>query len=87
MLSCKDVATAIASDGLACRGWRHRLQVRLHLLVCRHCRRYAAQIRALGAAARGLFAAEAADEVALERLESKVLDSISGAGSGGPKDA
>ncbi len=32
-------------------GWRERLAVRFHLLRCRHCRRYMAQLRAIGAAA------------------------------------
>ncbi len=36
-------------------GWRERLAVRFHLLRCRHCRRYRAQLRAIGAAARNLW--------------------------------
>ncbi len=36
-------------------GWRERLAVRFHLLRCRHCRRYMAQLRAIGAPARNLW--------------------------------
>ena len=45
----------IASDQLAGAGWGTRLTVRLHLLMCRHCRRYAAQLAAIGTAARSLL--------------------------------
>ena len=52
MLTCKDVATAIGGDEWrAAPRWR-RLALRLHLLMCPHCRRYAAQIRATGTAGR-----------------------------------
>ena len=51
MLTCQAVATAIGRDEWrAAPRWR-RVVLRLHLLMCPHCRRYAAQIRALGTAA------------------------------------
>ena len=49
MLTCKDVATAIGRDEWRAASWRRRLALRLHLLMCSHCRRYAAQIRAAAA--------------------------------------
>jgi len=55
MMSCRQVTRRIASDQLAGAGWRSRLGVRLHLAMCRHCRRYAAQLAAIGDAARSLF--------------------------------
>ena len=45
MLTCKDVATAIGQDEWRTASWRRRLALRVHLLMCRHCCRYAAQIR------------------------------------------
>jgi hypothetical protein len=39
-----------------------RLEVRLHLLMCRHCSRYAEQIRKLGLAARRLWTGPVTDE-------------------------
>ncbi len=57
MMSCQETTRAIASE-LADAGWRQRLSVRLHLLMCRHCRRYAAQLSAIGAAARQVFGEE-----------------------------
>lgn len=48
MLKCKDVvekADALV-DGSPLT-WRERLAMRLHLLICHHCRRYVRQLRAL----------------------------------------
>ncbi len=73
MLTCKDVATAIGRDEWrAAPRWR-RLALRLHLLMCPHCRRYAAQIRAIGTAARRLFREHGEDPQTLERLQETIL--------------
>ena len=82
MLSCKEVTRKIASDELAEAGWRERLAVRFHLLLCRHCRRYAVQLRAIGAAARNLWGPRSEDAPSLERLEHEILDR----GLPGPKE-
>lgn len=55
MLSCKELTRMIAADELAEAGFWQRLKARLHLLMCRHCRRYQAQIRALGRATREMW--------------------------------
>ncbi len=73
MLTCKDVATAIGRDEWRAASWRRRLALRLHLLMCSHCRRYAAQIRAIGTAARSLFRERAEDRKVLERLYETIL--------------
>ena len=79
MLKCKDVTRKIASDELAEAGWGERLGVRLHLLLCRHCRRYVAQLRAIGAAAQNLWGSRSQDPPTLERLERRILErSLSG---------
>ena len=72
MPTCKEVTRAISTDELAEAGIGRRLAVRLHLLKCRYCRRYAAQIRALGDAARGLFG-QTTDSVGLEDLKARIL--------------
>ncbi len=78
MLSCKEVTRKIASDELVESGWRERLAVRLHLLWCRHCRRYVAQLRAIGAAARNLWGPRSQDPSTLERLERQILEDYLG---------
>lgn len=46
MLSCRDV-TETASDYLERElGWWPRLRFKMHLAMCRHCRRYVKQIKA-----------------------------------------
>ncbi len=73
MLTCKDVAKAIGQDEWRTASWRRRLALRVHLLMCRHCRRYAAQIRVIGTAARSLFREQGEDPKALERLQERIL--------------
>jgi len=48
MLNCSQVTRSIASDGYRTGGFLHRLSVRMHLAMCRHCSRYFRQLRALG---------------------------------------
>ncbi len=74
MQNCKEVARLIASDELADAGWSDRALVRLHLLMCRHCRGYAAQIRAIGAAARDRSDSDVVDGAAFEKLQSSILE-------------
>ena len=73
MQSCKEVARLIASGELVDAGWLRRTLVRLHLLRCHHCRGYAAQLRAIGAAARDRWDS-GPDAQALERLERSILE-------------
>ncbi len=82
MLKCKDLTRKIVSDELAEAGWRERLGVRLHLLLCRHCRRYVAQLRSIGTAARNLWGPRSQDPPTLERLERRILEQS----LGGPED-
>ncbi len=74
MLNCKEVARLVASEELVEAGWLTRASVRLHLLRCHHCRRYAAQLRAISTAAleRGGFGPT--DLQALKRLERSILE-------------
>ena len=73
MRTCKEVATAIGQDDLRTVPWWRGLALRLHLLMCPHCRRYAAQIRAIGTTARRLFREHADDPQTLERLHETIL--------------
>jgi len=74
MLRCKQVTTMIARDDLADAGPWLRLKLRLHLLMCRHCARYASQIRAIGAKTRERF--RPSDEHPdVEDLQRKILES------------
>jgi hypothetical protein len=52
MITCKNVARLLTSDEFhALGGWR-RAEIRLHLMMCKHCSRLARQLRQMGAAVR-----------------------------------
>ncbi len=76
MLTCQEVSRAIASDEFATAGWRRRLSIKFHLLMCRHCRRYSRQIEAIGSAARWILGKDRLDPGSRERLRSSILDQI-----------
>ena len=79
MTSCKEVARTIASDEMANLSARRRLAVRFHMFRCRHCRRYEAQIRAIGGAVQELFAVPEESSATLDRLTEAILESPRGA--------
>jgi hypothetical protein len=62
MLQCKEISNLIASDQLAEAGWMKRLEVRFHTLMCRHCSRYAEQLKKLGVAVRTLWSGPVTEE-------------------------
>ena len=51
-----------------------RMGLRLHLLMCSDCRRYAKQLRALGAYARNRWGPQTEDSDTLQRLEREILE-------------
>lgn len=53
MLACNEVSRAMAGDVRA-EPWRRRMAIRLHLLMCDHCRRFAAELTAINRAMRSL---------------------------------
>lgn len=80
MLTCKEVTRLVASDELAGAGWSRRLAVRLHYMMCSHCRRYAAQIRRLGEWARGARFGEATGGNRIAELRRRILAEQDGTG-------
>lgn len=78
MLNCRDVSRLVASDELSSAGAILRLRARFHLLICRECRRYANQLRIIGAAARDMMRSLVPDADVLTRLERSILDDAYG---------
>ncbi len=56
MIRCKEVATLLSTDQHASQPVWRRMAVRVHLMMCRHCRRFARQIALLKQAAADLGA-------------------------------
>ena len=75
MPTCRDVSALVAGDQLERASAWTRFRVRLHLAMCRYCRRYLREIRALGDAVRRLTR-EADDGVegVVERVISAIGD-------------
>ncbi|MBZ0112976.1 MAG: hypothetical protein K8J08_10975 [Thermoanaerobaculia bacterium] len=74
MLSCREIVHVVAADQLEGAGVWRRALVRLHLLMCRHCRGYTDQIHAIGQAARELAGRTAADDATEDRIRREILE-------------
>jgi len=87
MLKCNEVSQLIASGEAENLSWMKRMELRLHLMMCQHCRRYADQLKTLGSLARKAFESSAEDVAILTRLEEKIVqecfDHPSGKGNAG----
>lgn len=71
MLNCQEV-TEKASEYLDnALPWRQRLEIRLHLFLCHHCRRYLRQLRTVTIAFREMSTSEVSEE-AIERQVEKL---------------
>ena len=87
MLCCQEVARQIASDEFTEANVWQRLWVRLHLLMCRHCRRYAVQLHSIDETARNLWGPHTEDPSTLERLERDIIETAFGDPEGGRSDS
>ncbi len=74
MQNCREVTYLIARDGLEHADWSMRLRTRLHLLYCKHCRRYATEFTMIGRIGREVFSADSVDPKTLQRLEGSIMD-------------
>ena len=73
MRSCKETSRLLAQDELGASRFE-RIGVRVHLLMCRFCRRYKAQLGALGAACREGVETGDEDPAVLAQLERSILE-------------
>ena len=68
MISCKEVAKLLIAEQLQEQSWWNRMEVRVHLAMCRFCSRLARQVNQLRLAARGMSEQEEADSGFEDRL-------------------
>lgn len=54
MLRCREVTRLYATDEIRSASWKTRIGVRVHLMLCRHCRRYVRELARIGDAVRSL---------------------------------
>ncbi len=76
MMKCREVTHLVSSDEVRDIGWMKRLELRLHLLMCRHCHNYVAQIRSLGRGARDLADRDATPPERLREIEGEIIDQV-----------
>lgn len=76
MLKCNEVSRLVATEEIARAGFLRRLEFRLHLMMCHHCRNYVRQIRQIGAAARRMLGTSPQDDAIVARLEADVLRTV-----------
>jgi len=82
MPSCREVTRLLASEELAEAAAVRRILVRLHLLMCGDCSRYARELEGLGRAAREALRAPL-DSERLAALERAILERAARGGRGG----
>ena len=80
MISCKSVATVLSSDELEGLPWWKRAEVRMHLLFCKYCSRFAQQLQQLRSAAKRTPASVESDPTLEKRLEEQIIRRLSGKG-------
>jgi hypothetical protein len=74
MLNCRQVTRLVSQAMDAKLSWHQRLAIRIHLLYCIWCRRYAAQIQFLRMATREL--AGGANPAGSQKLSSEAREQI-----------
>jgi len=75
MYRCSEVVRLISSDEYLSGGLFKKLGIRLHLAMCKHCKKYARQLRALAAAVRKMSDGVPASE--LEKAKIQILQNLS----------
>jgi hypothetical protein len=73
MIACKEVASILMSDRLASQTWMRRVEIRLHLAMCKFCSRLARQLVQLGVRARLM----ADSEVVSSDFEDRLIHRLS----------
>ena len=76
MLACSEVTRLWATEEIRRAPLTRRLAVRLHLMMCRHCRRYVRELAMIGAAARSMADRFLGSEAATSDLERRLLDML-----------
>lgn len=74
MLNCRETTRLISQSMDETLPWHRRLAIRVHLLYCVWCRRYAAQLRLLRQATRELPGEEAA--LVSQKLSSEAKEQM-----------
>ena len=78
MLDCREVHRRVASGDVETMNWMQRIEFRIHILMCVHCRNYVTQIAAIGEAVRRIFLGAPEDPAKLLRMEEEICSCLKG---------
>ena len=78
MLKCNEVSGLVSTDEVDDLGLMKRLEFKMHIMMCVHCRRYVQQIKSLGLGARRWAIGCEAEPLQLKRMEKQVLEEVKG---------
>lgn len=78
MLKCNKVSKLVSTDEVAELGFMRKMEFKMHLLMCVHCKRYVQQIKSLGQGVRHLASTCEAEPEQLKRMEDQVLEDVNG---------
>ena len=76
MISCKEVVKTISSEDR--KTWRRNIQVQLHLMICRHCGKYAKQLVLLKAGIQKIFSdnLNSSDKLKIKEVENRIIEKM-----------
>ena len=74
MMTCKEVSTLVSTEQVHEAPLAQRIGVRLHLMMCRHCRRFRRQLFRIGRVA-GLIAGEVEHEPS-SSFEGRIVERL-----------
>lgn len=76
MMSCKEIVKNISSDERPT--WRRKVEIRLHLMMCHHCGKYAKHLELLKKGFKKLFVSKQTQDQTHEiaQLEERIVQKI-----------
>lgn len=78
MLKCNQVSRIVSTDDYQELGFMKKVEFKMHLMMCSHCKRYVDQIKSMGTVGRELARSLEADEEQLVRMEEKIREDVGG---------
>lgn len=79
MLPCKDIVRILSSQDSSADelSWMKRAELRMHLLMCKHCSRYASQLKMMKHGFKKLFSRiTQVDQGNIKRLEDDIIEKL-----------
>jgi len=78
MLKCNQVSRIVSADDYHELGFMKRMEFKMHLMMCSHCRRYVDQIKSLCRIVREKTMNLNASDEQLARMEDKIREDVGG---------